>query len=148
MRTASNQPPVVTVSQVNSVISRLIGNDARLGNVAVRGEISNFTRHHQSGHLYFTLKDERTQLSAVMFASNAAELEFEPEALREIAQIALKKKTGARGLRAIMENVMEDIMFDIPDEKNVKKCIITKATVAGEEKPVIIRGETDEDGLD
>ena len=79
MRTASNQPPIVTVSQVNSVISRLISNDARLGNVAVRGEISNFTRHHQSGHLYFTLKDERTQLSAVMFASNAAELEFEPE---------------------------------------------------------------------
>ena len=79
---------------------------------------------------------------------DGVELEFEPEALREIAQIALKKKTGARGLRAIMENVMEDIMFDIPDEKNVKKCIITKATVAGEEKPVIIRGETDEDGLD
>ena len=79
---------------------------------------------------------------------DGVELEFEPEALREIAQIALKKKTGARGLRAIMENVMEDIMFDIPDEENVKKCIITKATVTGEEKPVIIRGETDEDELD
>ena len=68
------------------------------------------------------------------------ELEFEPEALREIAQIAMRKNTGARGLRAIMENVMEDVMFDIPDEENVKKCIITRAAVLGEEQPVIVRG--------
>ena len=68
------------------------------------------------------------------------ELEFEPEALREIAQIAKRKNTGARGLRAIMENVMEDVMFDIPDEKNVTKCIITRAAVLGEEQPVIVRG--------
>ena len=68
------------------------------------------------------------------------ELEFEPEALREIAQIAKRKNTGARGLRAIMENVMENVMFDIPDEKNVTKCIITRAAVLGEEQPVIVRG--------
>lgn len=65
------------------------------------------------------------------------ELEVEPEALREIARIAMRKKTGARGLRAIMENVMEDIMYNIPDEKNFKKCILTKAAVLGEEKPVL-----------
>ena len=69
------------------------------------------------------------------------ELEFEPEALREIAQIAMRKNTGARGLRAIMENVMEDVMFDIPDENNVKKCIITRGAVLGEEKPVLVRGK-------
>ena len=73
---------------------------------------------------------------------DGVELEFEPEALREIAQTAMRKNTGARGLRAIMENVMEDIMFDMPDEKNVKKCIVTKATVLGEEKPVIVRDKT------
>ena len=70
------------------------------------------------------------------------DLEFEPEALREIAQIAMRKNTGARGLRAIMENVMEDIMFDIPDERDVQKCIITRGTVLGEEQPVIVRKES------
>ena len=67
------------------------------------------------------------------------DLEFEPEALREIAQIAMRKNTGARGLRAIMENVMEDVMYKIPDEKNVRKCIITRGAVLGEEEPVIVR---------
>ena len=70
---------------------------------------------------------------------DGVELEFEEKALREIAQTAMRKNTGARGLRAIMENVMEDIMFDMPDEENVKKCIVTKAAVLGEEMPVIVR---------
>ena len=70
---------------------------------------------------------------------DGVELEFEPEALREIAQTAMRKNTGARGLRAIMESVMEDVMFDIPDEANVRKCIITRAAVLGEEEPVIVR---------
>ena len=70
---------------------------------------------------------------------DGVELEFEPEALREIAQTAMRKNTGARGLRAIMESVMEDAMFDIPDEANVRKCIITRAAVLGEEEPVIVR---------
>jgi ATP-dependent Clp protease ATP-binding subunit ClpX len=72
---------------------------------------------------------------------DGVDLEFEPDALREIAQTAMRKNTGARGLRAIMESVMEDVMFDIPDEKNVRKCIITKAAVLGEEQPVIVRGK-------
>ena len=69
---------------------------------------------------------------------DGVELEFEPEALREIAQTAMRKNTGARGLRAIMESVMEDVMFDSPDEANVRKCIITRAAVLGEEQPVIV----------
>ena len=69
------------------------------------------------------------------------ELEFEPEALREIAQIAMRKNTGARGLRAIMEGVMEDVMFDIPDTDGVSKCVITRGAVLGEEKPVIVKGK-------
>lgn len=73
------KPPVVTVSQVNRVVGMLIKGDKRLANVAVRGEISNFTRHYKTGHLYFTLKDEQTQLKAVMFAGNAAHLDFDPE---------------------------------------------------------------------
>ncbi len=74
-----NKPPVVSVSQVNRVVGMLIKGDKRLQNVAVKGEISNFTRHYRTGHLYFTLKDEQTQLKAVMFAGNAAGLRFSPE---------------------------------------------------------------------
>lgn len=73
-----NKPPVVTVSQVNRVIGMLIKGDKRLANVAVRGEVSNFTRQYQKGHLYFTLKDGQTQLKAVMFAGNAQTLRFQP----------------------------------------------------------------------
>lgn len=73
------KPPIVTVTQVNRVVGMIIGGDKRLADVAVRGEISNFTRHYKTGHLYFTLKDEQTQLLAVMFAGNAAHLEFDPE---------------------------------------------------------------------
>ncbi len=73
------KPPIVTVTQVNRVVGMLIKGDKRLANVAVRGEISNFTRHYKTGHLYFTLKDEQTQLKAVMFAGNAARLRFDPE---------------------------------------------------------------------
>ena len=76
-----------------------------------------------------------------LMAFEGVDLEFEPEALREIAQIAMRKNTGARGLRAIMENIMQDIMFSIPDEKDVKKVIITKAFVLEEDDPVIIRGK-------
>ncbi len=76
---ARNKPPVVSVSQVNRVVSMLIKGDKRLQNVAVKGEISNFTCHYRTGHLYFTLKDEQTSLKAVMFAGNAAGLEFDPE---------------------------------------------------------------------
>ena len=72
-------PPVVSVTQVNRVVGMLIKGDRRLANVAVRGEISNFTRHYKTGHLYFTLKDEQTQLKAVMFAGNAARLRFDPD---------------------------------------------------------------------
>lgn len=78
-RTNPNSPPIVTVSQVNRVVSSLVKGDSRLGNVAVRGEISNFTRHAPTGHLYFTLKDEQTRLRAVMFADKAAGVKFSPK---------------------------------------------------------------------
>lgn len=81
METSSNtsRVPVVTVSQVNRVAEMLINGDKRLGNVAVRGEISNFKDHYMSGHLYFTLKDGASQLSCMMFSDKAAGLKFAPE---------------------------------------------------------------------
>jgi len=57
------------------------------------------------------------------------ELVFQPEALEAMAELAIKRHTGARGLRSIIESVMKDIMFDIPSRDDVEKVIITKASV-------------------
>lgn len=62
-------------------------------------------------------------------------LEFDDEALEAIAQKSYERKTGARGLRSIMEMIMNDIMYEAPSDDNISKCIITKAVVEGEAKP-------------
>ena len=64
-----------------------------------------------------------------MFKMDGVKLEFEEEAIREIAVQAHKQKTGARGLRAIIENIMLDVMYKVPEEKDLYKCIITKEVV-------------------
>ena len=69
------------------------------------------------------------------------ELEFKGEALDEVADIALEKKTGARGLRAILEQVMLEVMYDLPSNEKVSKCIITKNSVLGLELPTLEEGE-------
>ena len=69
---------VLTVSQINFFLKSLIEGDGRLTDVYVAGEISNFTDHYRSGHLYFSLKDEKSVLKAVMFASAARRLRFRP----------------------------------------------------------------------
>lgn len=70
---------VLTVSQVNFFLKSLIEGDGRLSHITVCGEISNFTDHYRSGHLYFSLKDEKSVLKAVMFASAACRLKFRPQ---------------------------------------------------------------------
>jgi len=67
---------------------------------------------------------------------DGVELEFEQEALEQIADITLARKTGARGLRAIMENVMMDTMYHVPSNDTIKTCLITKNTVLGKEEPI------------
>ena len=68
-------------------------------------------------------------------------LEFEQEALEALVQKAIERNTGARGLRSIIEEIMRDVMFDIPSNPKIEKCIITKATVEGKEEPKIIINE-------
>ena len=68
------------------------------------------------------------------------ELEFEEDALREVAQIALRKKTGARGLRAILEQTMLDVMFDIPSNEKVNKVVVTLDSIKGVEPPKLLEG--------
>lgn len=65
------------------------------------------------------------------------ELEFEDDALETMVDKAIERKTGARGLRSIMEETMRDVMYDIPSNPKISKCIITKKTVLGKEKPII-----------
>src|SRR5699024_4501495 len=60
-----------------------------------------------------------------LFLMDDVELEFEEEALKEIAKEAMERKTGARGLRSIIENIMLEIMFELPSRDDIEKCIIT-----------------------
>ena len=66
---------------------------------------------------------------------DGVKLEFDKDALLEIADSTLKRKTGARGLRAIMENIMMDTMFTVPSDETIKECRITKEAVLGTEPP-------------
>lgn len=70
---------VLTVTQLNIYAKSIIENDANLNNVFVVGEISNFVDHYRSGHLYMSIKDNQSVISAVMFAGNASRLKFKPE---------------------------------------------------------------------
>ncbi len=76
-----------------------------------------------------------------LFEIDGVELVFEREALEAIVDKAIERKTGARGLRSIIEEIMRDIMFDIPSNPNIEKCIITRDTVLGKSGPKIIEGE-------
>ena len=70
---------------------------------------------------------------------DGVKLDFDQEALVEIAETTLKRKTGARGLRAIMENIMMDTMFKVPSDETIKECRITKEAVLGTEEPKYLR---------
>ncbi|HWT27478.1 MAG TPA: ATP-dependent Clp protease ATP-binding subunit ClpX [Mobilitalea sp.] len=76
-----------------------------------------------------------------LFELDGVELEFEEDALEEIAKQSFQRKIGARGLRAIMEKVMMDSMYNIPSDTKAVKCIITKEAVQGNEKPKLILSE-------
>lgn len=73
------KPKVLSVSQLNFYIKSVIENDPRLNVVFLTGEISNLTNHYRSGHIYLSLKDEKSVIRAVMFAGNARTLRFQPQ---------------------------------------------------------------------
>jgi ATP-dependent Clp protease ATP-binding subunit ClpX len=76
-----------------------------------------------------------------LFEMDGVELEFENEALEAIADEGLKRKTGARGLRAIMEDLMLEVMFEIPSRDDIGKCVVTHDTVTKKELPQLVEGE-------
>ncbi len=76
-----------------------------------------------------------------MFELDSIDLEFKEDAIRAIAEQAMKRNTGARGLRAILEDIMLDVMYEIPSRADVKKCIVTKDVVLKKEKPLLVTVE-------
>jgi len=92
------------------------------------------------------LKEPRNALTKQyrkLFDMEGVELEFREDALRAVAQRAMKRKTGARGLRTILENVLLDTMYDLPSSATAKKVVVDEAVVSGETKPYVIY-ESDE----
>lgn len=86
-------------------------------------------------------KNAITKQYQKLFEFDGIELEFEQDALLEVAKTAIKKKTGARGLRSILEQTMLDVMYEIPGNDKISKCIVTKAAIQGKEPPKLVEGE-------
>ena len=76
-----------------------------------------------------------------LFELDGVKLEFDQGSLEAIVDKAIERKTGARGLRAILEETMRDVMFDIPTNKNIVECIITRETVEKGTEPTLILNE-------
>ncbi len=77
-----------------------------------------------------------------LFGYDDVTLKFEDDAVEAIAEKAFERKTGARGLRSIMENILMDVMYRIPSEDNIESCIITKETVEGTSEPILVFSDT------
>jgi ATP-dependent Clp protease ATP-binding subunit ClpX len=73
-----------------------------------------------------------------LFELEGVELEFRPEAIQSIATLAMRRKTGARGLRTVLEKILLDTMFDVPSDKDIKKVIVDEASVIGDGKPFLV----------
>jgi ATP-dependent Clp protease ATP-binding subunit ClpX len=71
------------------------------------------------------------------------DLEFREESLRAVARKAMQRKTGARGLRTILENTLLDIMYDLPSMRNVQKVVIDEDVIQGDSKPFLVYGQED-----
>ena len=83
-------------------------------------------------------KNALTKQYSKLFDMESVHLKFTEEAMRAIARDAMKRKSGARGLRAIMENIMLDIMYDMPSQPNIKEVVITEEVVDKHEPPIVV----------
>lgn len=86
-------------------------------------------------------KNALTRQYHKLFELDGVELEFQDEALEAVARKSLERKTGARGLRSIMEKSLMDLMYRTPSDKTIQKCILTKDAVEGTAEPEVIHGE-------
>ena len=86
-------------------------------------------------------KNALTKQYHKLFELDGVELDFQEEALELVAKKSMERKTGARGLRAIMEKSLMDLMYKTPSDETIRKCIITKEAVEGTGEPEIVHGE-------
>jgi ATP-dependent Clp protease ATP-binding subunit ClpX len=79
-----------------------------------------------------------TKQYARLFEMEGVQIDFRPDALDAVAERALSRKTGARGLRSIMESVLLDTMYKIPSEENVAKVVVDESVIKGESEPLLV----------
>jgi len=89
-------------------------------------------------------KNSLTKQYQELFKLDGAKLSFKETALKEIALKAIRKKTGARGLRSILENILLKTMYDLPSQENIKEVIVDAASVKGQSQPIIVHSESDD----
>jgi ATP-dependent Clp protease ATP-binding subunit ClpX len=77
-----------------------------------------------------------------MFRMEGVELEVRDGAMRAIARKALARKTGARGLRSILEQVLLDVMYDLPSHSNLARVVVDEGTIANDGKPLLVFSDT------
>ncbi len=87
-------------------------------------------------------KNALTKQYIRLFEMEDAEIEFRPNALTAVAKKAMERKTGARGLRTILENVLLDTMYDLPSIEGVTKVVVDEAVIKGDAKPYLIYEST------
>jgi len=73
-----------------------------------------------------------------LFALENVNLKFTDGALRAVAKSSMERKSGARGLRSILENTMLEVMYDIPSQQDIKECVISEEVVLKKERPILI----------
>jgi ATP-dependent Clp protease ATP-binding subunit ClpX len=89
-------------------------------------------------------KNALTKQYEKLFELENTKLRFTPDSLKSIAEMAIQRKSGARGLRAILEDVMLEIMYDLPSLSNVEECIINEEVILKRVKPIIVYGKKKE----
>ena len=88
-------------------------------------------------------KNSLTKQYQELFKLDGAKLTFKDNALKEIAQKAINKKTGARGLRSILENILLKTMYDLPSQDNIEEVIVDASAVKGHTQPMIVHSKND-----
>jgi ATP-dependent Clp protease ATP-binding subunit ClpX len=89
-------------------------------------------------------KNSLTKQYQKLFEMEGVEIDFREDALRAVAHKAMERKTGARGLRSILENVLLDTMYHIPSEQDVSKVVIDESTITGDSEPIKIYDNTEQ----
>tara|TARA_B100000575_G_C23088812_1_gene627615 strand:+ start:73 stop:1341 length:1269 start_codon:yes stop_codon:yes gene_type:complete len=88
-------------------------------------------------------KNSLTKQYQELFKLDGAKLTFKDNALKEVALKAIRKKTGARGLRSILENILLKTMYDLPSQENIEEVIVDASAVKGQSQPIIVHSKTD-----